>query len=46
MAARALVLLRPLNRFFSIIEERWINNGSIPSLMDYGRWATHCLVCA
>jgi hypothetical protein len=31
MAARALVLRRPLNRFFSIIEERWINDGSIPS---------------
>jgi hypothetical protein len=31
MAARALVLRRPLNRFFSIIEERWVNNGSIPS---------------
>jgi hypothetical protein len=31
MAARALVLRRPLNRFFSIIEKRWVNNGSIPS---------------
>jgi hypothetical protein len=31
MAARILVLRRPLNRFFSIIEERWVNNGSIPS---------------
>jgi hypothetical protein len=31
MAARALVLRRPLNRFFSIIEKRWVNNGFIPS---------------
>jgi hypothetical protein len=31
MAARALVLRRPLNRFFSIIEKRWVNDGSIPS---------------
>jgi hypothetical protein len=31
ITARALVLRRPLNRFFSIIEKRWINDGSIPS---------------
>jgi hypothetical protein len=31
IAARALVLRRPLNRFFFIIEKRWINNSSIPS---------------
>jgi hypothetical protein len=31
MTARALVLRRPLNRFFSDIEERWVNEGSIPS---------------
>jgi hypothetical protein len=30
MAARALVLRRPLNRFFSDIKERWVNEGSIP----------------
>jgi hypothetical protein len=31
MAARALVLRRPSNRFFSDIKERWVNKGSIPS---------------
>jgi hypothetical protein len=31
MAARALVLRRPLNRFFSDIKKRWVNEGSAPS---------------
>jgi hypothetical protein len=31
MAARTLVLRRPLNCFFSDIKERWVNKGSIPS---------------
>jgi hypothetical protein len=30
ITARALVLRRPLNRFFSIIEKRWINDNFIP----------------
>jgi hypothetical protein len=39
MAARALVLRRPLNRFFSDIKERWVNEGSIsfqkPEILQY-----------
>jgi hypothetical protein len=31
MAARALILRRLLNCFFSIIEERWVNDGFISS---------------
>jgi hypothetical protein len=39
MAARALVLRRPLNRFFSDIKERWVNEGSAfsqkPEILQY-----------
>jgi hypothetical protein len=31
MAAQALVLRQPLNRFFSNIKERWVNEGLNPS---------------